>query len=64
MSPISSSCLNTIDSNVRAYQAFTSNGLWNAYQAYITVRQRSLNYEFFPYFHPYVAANRAVVPGM
>jgi hypothetical protein len=54
---------NSIDRNARAYQIFSA-GSWIPNQLYITLRERSLNYRFFPHFHPYVAANRAFVPGM
>jgi len=55
---------NTIDANARAYQLYTSPGGWVPYPVYITVRDRSVNYQFFPHFHPYVAGNRAFVPGV
>ena len=52
---------NSIDA-ARAYQIYASEGRWIPVPIYITTR--SVNYEFFPHFHPYVAANRARVPGM
>jgi hypothetical protein len=54
---------NTVDANERAYQIYTG-VTWIPFPVYITVRERSLNYEFFPHFHPYVAASRAFVQGM
>jgi len=54
----------TIDAGTRAYQNYTTSGGWQAYPNYITVRNRELNYQFFPHFHPYVAANRAWMSGM
>jgi Tc toxin complex TcA C-terminal TcB-binding domain len=45
---------NTID-NARAYQAYTVAGNWGIWNPYITIRNRSLTYQFFPHFHPYVA---------
>jgi hypothetical protein len=47
---------NLYDSNVRSYQTFTSGGVWSPIQRYITLRDRSLTYQFFPHFHPYVNA--------
>lgn len=49
-----------IDTNARAYQIQTSDG-WLPFPIYLTFRERSLNYQFFPHFHPYVATNRAFV---
>jgi hypothetical protein len=37
------------------YQAYSSAG-WKNYPVYITLRNRSLTYQFFPHFHPYVPA--------
>lgn len=45
---------NYVDQNTRAYQVSTVNNQWNATQSYITLRDRSLTYQFFPHFHPYV----------
>jgi hypothetical protein len=43
------------DLNVRSYQIYTGGGKWiPPINWYITIRDRSLNYEFFPHFHPYV----------
>ena len=55
---------NTIDLQARAYQIYTSDRGWISFPIYITIRDRSLNYQFFPHFHPYVAANRASIAGM
>lgn len=44
---------NSIDT-ARAYQTFTIGNIWQAYPWYITLRNRSLTYQFFPHFHPYV----------
>jgi hypothetical protein len=55
---------NTIDTNARAYQLYNPAGRWIPFPIYITFKERSLNYLFSPHFHPYVAANRAFVPGM
>jgi len=43
---------NTVDS-ARMYQAYTGAG-WKSYLPYITFRNRSLAYQFYPHFHPYV----------
>jgi hypothetical protein len=45
---------NTID-YARAYQAYSVAGNWGIWNPYITIRNRSLTYQFFPHFHPYVA---------
>ncbi len=37
----------------RAYQTYTVGG-WKTQPTYITLRNRSLSYRFFPHFHPYV----------
>jgi hypothetical protein len=60
---LSQSFHNTLDANARAYQMYSNNG-WEPWPHYITIRNRSLNYLFFPHFHPYVASNRAAMPGM
>ena len=46
---------NIIDANQRAYQTY-QNGVWSAFQPYITTRDRSLTYQFSSHFHPYVPA--------
>lgn len=45
---------NYVDGNTRAYQAARVNNQWDPTQVYITTRERSLTYQFFPHFHPYV----------
>ena len=60
---LSQSFHNTIDANARAYQLYTPGG-WISNPIYITFKERSLTYQFFPHFHPYVAGNRAFVPNM
>jgi Tc toxin complex TcA C-terminal TcB-binding domain len=39
--------------NSRAYQVYREDG-WAKVSHYITLRNRSLTYQFFPHFHPYV----------
>src|SRR5579859_4606227 len=48
---------NLTDRNIRAYQTYSAGG-WTG-GAYISVLNRSLTYQFFAHFHPYVGANRA-----
>jgi hypothetical protein len=45
---------NTADT-ARGYQIYTGNN-WKTYPLYVTLRNRSLTYQFFPHFHPYVPA--------
>src|SRR5215468_731018 len=45
---------NLVDANTRAYQIANVQYQWNPGQGYITTRNRSLTYQFFPHFHPYV----------
>ena len=47
---------NLYDSKVRPYQTLTGGGIWTPIQRYVTLRDRSLTYQFFPHFHPYVTA--------
>jgi hypothetical protein len=54
---------NTVDATARAFQVNTG-GSWVPFPVYISFKDRSLNYQFFPHFHPYVAANRGFVAGM
>jgi hypothetical protein len=61
---LSTSFHNMIDANARAFQVYTGDNGWIPFPIYITFKYRSANYQFFPHFHPYVAANRAAVPGM
>jgi hypothetical protein len=53
MSQLARSFHSTIDL-ARQYQAFTPANNWKAVPIYITLRNRSLAYQFFPHFHPYV----------
>src|SRR5579872_453922 len=55
---------NVIDTGMRPYQVYSPALGWQPFPTYITLRQRSLTYQFFPHFYPYVAANRAFVPNM
>jgi len=61
---LSQSFHDTVDLNARAYQIYTNPGGWVPFPIYITFRERSLTYQFFPHFHPYIAANRAFVPDL
>src|SRR5258708_4882372 len=54
----------SIDRNVRAFQNYKPGSGWGKGVSHITFRDRSVKYLFFPHFHPYVAANRALVAGM
>jgi hypothetical protein len=54
----------TMDTMMRAYQSYTVKGDWTIIKPYITLRQRSVAYQFFPHFHPYVGGTRAFVHGM
>src|SRR5579862_6662074 len=49
-----SSFHNSIDV-ARSYQAYTEAGGWENYSPYLTIRDRSLTYQFFTHFHPYVS---------
>lgn len=46
---------NSID-EARAYQVYTVGNVWRPSSWYITLRERSLSYQFFSHFHPYVPA--------
>lgn len=52
MTPLTTSFHNSID-RARAYKTWTSNG-WVPRPRPITLRERSLTYQFFTHFHPYV----------
>jgi receptor-binding and translocation channel-forming TcA subunit of Tc toxin len=52
-----------IDAEARAYLSYVG-GNWQPQPTSITLKQRTVAYQFFPHFHPYVAANRAFVPNM
>ena len=64
MKPLAQSFHNLIDANARSYQTYTVGGIWNYHPPYITTWQRSLSYQFFSHFHPYVGGSRAAVPGV
>jgi len=49
-----SSFHNTYDELVRANKTYTTGGGWTTKDVHITLRDRSVTYEFFPHFHPYV----------
>lgn len=53
---------NLTDTNVRAYQSYAGD-TWGPWQ-YISTINRSLRYQFFPHFHPYVSGNRANLPNV
>ena len=63
MQLMSQSFHNYVDLNVRPYQAYTAAGIWGPMQTVIA-RTRSVSYQFFPFFHPYVGRDRAFVPGV
>src|ERR1700757_691152 len=44
---------NSID-QARAYQSYTVAGNWTYINPFFTLRNRSLTYQFFTHFHPYV----------
>ena len=52
MAQLTQSFHNSVD-NARAYQAYNG-ASWNYIVPYITITNRSLTYQFFPHFHPYV----------
>lgn len=54
---------NTIDSSVRAWQTYTSEGIWRPVLINVTTRD-NVSYQFYPFFHPYVGRDRAFVSGM
>lgn len=47
---------NTIDTMSRAYQSLGADGRWKARSTHVTVLQRSVEYQWFAHFHPYVPA--------
>lgn len=63
MLPASQSFHNYLDQNVRPYQVYTTADIWVPTQTVIS-RTRSVSYQFFPFFHPYVGRDRAFVPGV
>jgi hypothetical protein len=54
---------NLMDAMARAYQVYTLGGGWEAGLSG-TLRHRTVSYQFFPHFHPYVGGSRGPVPGM
>src|SRR4051812_6424122 len=48
-----SSFHNTYDVYVRGFQTYNPENIWKSGR-YITLRDRSVSYQFFPHFHPYV----------
>lgn len=54
---------NYLDQQVRPYQVYTTGGQWVSTQTVIS-RTRSVSYQFFPFFHPYVGRDRSYVPGV
>ena len=63
MALMNASFHNLVD-NARAYQTYTTGGAWKLFPPYITIRQRSLTYQMFPHFHPYVGGTRAAWPNV
>lgn len=55
---------NLVDMNQRSYLTYATDGSWNQILPYITIRQRSLAYQFFPHFHPYVGGSRPILPNV
>src|SRR5260370_3542735 len=64
MARITQSFHNMVDTTAKAYQVYTPGGAWKIEPIYIPLRQRSVAYQFFPHFHPYVGRDRSPVPGM
>ena len=54
MAQLTTSFHNSIDT-ARAYQTYTPAG-WVTHPRFITLRERSLAYQFFTHFHPYVSS--------
>src|SRR5262249_52556789 len=52
MSAVTKNFHNITDYPIRGYQNNTGAGWRNGY--YVTIRNRSLTYQFFPHFQPYV----------
>jgi Tc toxin complex TcA C-terminal TcB-binding domain len=59
MTPDIQSFHSLVDSSYRGYLTAAANGAWTPILPYITLRERSLTYQFFPHFHPYVGGSRA-----
>src|SRR5579863_8970257 len=51
---------NLADRSMRAYQNYTAGGWMGG--TYISFLNRSMTYQFFPHFHPYVGGNRTSLP--
>jgi hypothetical protein len=64
MESVTQSFHNLIDTQANAYLTYTPGGGWHPIPPNITLRQRSLTYQFFPHFHPYVGGNRAALPNV
>ncbi len=64
MAQLTNSFHNSVDANSRAYLTYTTGGTWNEILPYITLRQRSLAYQFFSHFHPYVGGSRPSLPNV
>lgn len=47
---------NIVDIDSRAYQSFVGSNAWKALNDSVTRLDRSVEYQFFAHFHPYVAA--------
>jgi Tc toxin complex TcA C-terminal TcB-binding domain len=45
----------------RSYLTYTVGGQYKFPPAYVTLRQRSLTYQMFPHFHPYVGSHRGAL---
>jgi hypothetical protein len=53
---------NLVDTHARAFQTYTIGGVWKNIPPYIILRDRSVTYQFFAHFHPYVGGNRSALP--
>ena len=54
---------NLVDT-AREFQTYTVGKIWQFPPPYITLRERSLTYQFFPHFHPYVGGHRTGLPNI
>jgi hypothetical protein len=64
MQLINQSFHNYVDQAVRPYQMYTPAGDWVPIQFPIFWETRSVRYQFFPFFHPYIGRDRAFVRGV
>jgi hypothetical protein len=64
MTPLTQSFHNLVDTNARAFATYTVNGAWDNMIPHITIRQRTLSYQFFAHFHPYVGGSRPGLPNV